>query len=408
VGDCYYFSCTMIATQPPALAVTLTPQANDYQYLWEYRRSGAWLPAFCLDSTENFTRLGQIILGPSSDAVFDSHAINGVTGFWFRLRITAKGTATPTLSKITSRQQTGITDCKFNEKYSADIAVTTEAGAAIPGATVTLTDRLGTVTTLIADGGGLVSTDLLASMTTLDAYAPDADYNYKQTIYSPYTLTVSAPGYDTYEAVISSLEKPIDQAIALVESLPAPTCYFEVTDDMGEPLAGATVAVYSGETLVHTLTTNGAGETTAIAVDPINPFDVLVTAEGYAQHSVKAELLNASKLTMSLDLLPPNPTYQFKVIDSDGEPVIGASVTVLDDEGTVLHELTTDDEGATIPFDVATLPEFVVVVTATGFTEYRATIEIAAEDTAITLGVATAPPTPVPVRAKVLELKSWL
>jgi hypothetical protein len=220
VGDCYYFLCPYISgTTHPALAVTMTPQANDYAYLWEYRRSGTWYPAFVLDSTENFTKVGQIILGTTISAVIDSHAINGTTGYWYRLRIVTKGSTNPSLGKVTTRAQNGVSDCKFNEKYSVALAITTESGVAIPGATVTLTDRLGTVTTLIADGDGLVSTDLLATMTTLDAYAPDADYNYTQTIYSPYTLAVSAPGYETYRAGIASLEKPIDQAIALKSAI---------------------------------------------------------------------------------------------------------------------------------------------------------------------------------------------
>lgn len=221
VGDCYYFNLSgWLSYFTFLLSFTITNQANDYVYALEQYRSTGWATlakAAGYDGTENFTKSGKIYVAPyyANPTV----AINGVTGYWVRIRITTKGTGSPTLSRIQAANQTWGSDWKIFEKMSAVFFIVDKAGVAISGATVKLTNVLGTVTTLTTDANGLTtSTDFTISTTQLDPTQSDANFNVSKISMNPYTIQISKSGYKKYTKKMSILSQ-LNETIALEKVL---------------------------------------------------------------------------------------------------------------------------------------------------------------------------------------------
>ena len=200
VGDCYYFYLSTIVGsyyQLP-LAFTITDQANDYVYVWEYYRNSAWNTVEkTFDTTNNLTTSGRVY--NATRGAWTAVAINGTTGLWLRLRITTKGTGTPKCTQIKGGVQTGVGDWRIYEKMSFVAKVVDKDGTAIEGASVAVLDNLGNTTTVTTAASGLTpSTDIVVSTTQFDPTESDANYNVKKNANNPFTITVSKAGYENY------------------------------------------------------------------------------------------------------------------------------------------------------------------------------------------------------------------
>lgn len=201
VGDCLYFTSTSIISREynPALTFTINNQSNDYEYVWEFYRGTTWHLVESdevWDLTDNFTKSGYVYLGMDGDK--STVTIDGLPGYWFRLRIVTKGTGSPVVSRIQLRAQLGITKMPINELYTANIKVADKNGTPIQNATVKVTDVTGTLITLMTDANGNApATNLITSQTKFDKDAPETDFNYKKTSFNPYVIVTDANGYAT-------------------------------------------------------------------------------------------------------------------------------------------------------------------------------------------------------------------
>lgn len=199
-GDCVYlnFNANVSIYYTPQIEFTITPQANGYAYVSEYY-DGSWKTCpKTWDSTANFTTSGWFYPAiPNWTPV----AINGVTGFWFRLRIAA-GAGAPTASRIRSQAIAGVAQWNVYEKHNFDLTVRDTAGSPIVGAAVVITDSDGVVQYSGATGAGgvMVMQTLTAAKWWFDPLDPASSGSPQyicEKIYLAYAISVSAPGYRT-------------------------------------------------------------------------------------------------------------------------------------------------------------------------------------------------------------------
>ena len=103
VGDCLYLNILTAATALQHPSFTITSSPNDYEYVWEYYKSGAWIEfSHQWDETLNLSQSGSVWFERKvSDITITS--VNGVSGYYYRLRITKKGTTTNTATTIKRR-----------------------------------------------------------------------------------------------------------------------------------------------------------------------------------------------------------------------------------------------------------------------------------------------------------------
>ena len=215
-GDCYYFRYATGSQYQTPFTFTITNQSNDYVYIWEYYRGSGWFSTLkTWDATNNFTTSGRIYNATSS---WTTATVNSVNGYWLRLRIVTKGTATPKCSKIGASIQNAVGDWRIYEKMSCVFTIVDNAGDVIDGATVSLTNESGTTNLTTGVDGKTTSTDFIISVTQFDPTESDPNYNIKKTNTNPYTITVSKTGYETYSKKMSILSK-VDEIIKLKTAL---------------------------------------------------------------------------------------------------------------------------------------------------------------------------------------------
>lgn len=207
VGDILYFrnSSTFLRTNTPMFIFTITNQTNDYEYVWEQYISSGWITcplAADYDGTANFTQTGNIYLA-QHDSIAQV-AINGTTGYWFRLRIVTKGTGTPTCTRIQVKQQTWAGNWKIYEKMTTQFKVVDDNGDPIENVDVVLVDANDVETALTTDANGeTTANETIISTTQFDPLESDANYNVRKDNSNPFTITVSKTGYETYTKIAS-------------------------------------------------------------------------------------------------------------------------------------------------------------------------------------------------------------
>lgn len=200
VGDCLYIKTAITNTNyQPAITFTLPTQTNDWGYAWEYWNGTAWIALTegtdKFDLTNNLSQTGVVYLGTYAN--YASTTVNGVAGWWIRLRITSVGTGTPMASMIQTRIQAGIGDWKMNELYNYDLKVNSSSGTAISGATVYIKNGLGTVIgTLTTDASGNITQQQLQKRYWFfDKTVSETLYNIGERDVSPYLIRVRRYGY---------------------------------------------------------------------------------------------------------------------------------------------------------------------------------------------------------------------
>lgn len=141
VGDCLYFNILTAATALQHPSFTITSSPNDYEYVWEYYKSGAWIEfSRQWDETLNLSQSGSVWFERQvSDITITS--VNGVSGYYYRLRITKKGTTTNTATTIKRRTRPGTADWNLNYKYSVNYIAKDGSGNPLEGVEVAIYDK---------------------------------------------------------------------------------------------------------------------------------------------------------------------------------------------------------------------------------------------------------------------------
>ncbi|MFI6426222.1 carboxypeptidase regulatory-like domain-containing protein [Promicromonospora sp. NPDC050880] len=210
----------------------------------------------------------------------------------------------------------------------------TSGGEPVAGAVVRLEGPGGTVTTTTAADGTYRFDDVLAGDHVVSVEAPDG---YR--VDGPATQDVTV-GSEDVTGVDFALTTP-------------GTIGGTVTDDAGEPVAGATVTVAGPDGPVE-LVTDAEGGYFAGDLPPGDYTITLTVPEGYTagttERSVTVTDAGENWLTEDFEVSqePVEPQDQpvgGTVTDTDGSPVPGVEVVVTDGDGQTVATATTDDEG---------------------------------------------------------------
>ncbi len=154
----------------------------------------------------------------------------------------------------------------------------------------------------------------------------------------------------------------------------------------GNPIAGATIEIYDGGTLIAT-TTSGADGSYSVEVPAGSGYTILVTADGYTPIEMDMDDVVGNE-TMILDLeMDPDVgatgTVQGVVRNADDRSGIeGATIEIYDGEDLIAT--TTTDAGGNYAVTVAAGSGYTVRVTSTGFitADYNA-VDVAEDETVI-------------------------
>jgi len=199
-----------------------TTATNDYVYEWEYYYGGAWISIGATnmwDGTDNMSKTGYFLSCCHSPQLIASTTVDGDTAYWYRARITAKGTGSPVATRIRKTLAYGIGNWVLNQKYTIDLKIVDEDGSAISGATVTANYSDGTqafsVTTAV--DGTITQQSVINKYFKIDPTATTTYFMAGTDLSSDFSIKILKNGYETYSETISFTEQ-IDKTVALKQS----------------------------------------------------------------------------------------------------------------------------------------------------------------------------------------------
>ncbi|MED1864392.1 carboxypeptidase regulatory-like domain-containing protein [Fictibacillus nanhaiensis] len=218
--------------------------------------------------------------------------------------------------------------------------VTSNVGSAVSGATVLLSDNLGTV---------------IANVTT----SPTGTYTFGQVIPGHYTVTVSA---NNYQSATIGQNVPSNQTTTANFVLqPNPGTVTGTITGSGGPIVGAKVEALSGTGIaVVTTTTNGTGQYTINRLAP-GSYRLRVSAPAFQTFVVGFSVSAGQSVVVDVNLVANPGSITGTVTDEDsGVPLAGASLKVVNNSGITDASVTTDANGQ---FSVASLGPGTYVIT---------------------------------------------
>lgn len=221
VGDCILFGGNpsyIIQAYGWGLNATISSQLNDYTYVWEYYDGSDWVTldgSKVKDGTFNFTQSGILVLFVPT--TMPSATIDGVSAKWCRIRITEKGTETPTMTHSYQRISGCFSNWKVMEKYSVNLEVRDESGSPIEGATVTATDENGDeIFSVVTDADGQIEEQqVVAKEWHLDVNESGL---IAETVYSTFSIKIQAQGSQPVVVMDMDIIGPKMLAITLKRS----------------------------------------------------------------------------------------------------------------------------------------------------------------------------------------------
>lgn len=200
-------------------------------------------------------------------------------------------------------------------------AVTGPDDQAVTDAAISLADEEGHTYSALPDGDVYKAADISA---------PDAADN-------TFTVTVTAPGYETYTSTVVFDGKDISQTITLT-----PARYSisgNVADADSRPLADVTVSLNEAS-----VTTDEAGAWSFAGL-PAGTYTLTFAKAGYVSTTAEYTLTDADLTDKTVTLHLTQTLFTGTVL-ADGAAVADTEVKLLDAEGTAVASATTDGQGA--------------------------------------------------------------
>ncbi|MET3728315.1 5-hydroxyisourate hydrolase-like protein (transthyretin family) [Fictibacillus halophilus] len=203
--------------------------------------------------------------------------------------------------------------------------VTSNTGSAVSGATVLLSDNLGTV---------------IASVTS----SPTGGYTFGSVIPGHYTLTVSANNFQSATIGQNVLSNQTTTANFILQPNPG-TVTGSITGS-GGPIVGAKVEALSGTGIaVVTATTDGVGQYVINRLAP-GSYRLRVSAPAFQTFVVGFSVSAGQTVVVDVNLLANPGSIAGTVFDEDsGVPLPGASLKVVNSSGITDASATTDVNG---------------------------------------------------------------
>jgi len=212
VGDIYYFGTPTTSMLFGTFFAVTSAQSNDYEYKFEFYQSSAWREATIIkDATNNFSQNGNYYPFTPISAAMTSLNVNGYTGNWVRLVITAKGTGSPMVSRILYAKLMASSNWLLTEEYGFSCVVVDEEKNTLENVSVTMTYNGDSVFNELTDSNGSIDEqEIVYRRVYWDPTneSGTADYRRIADVYMDYyDLTISKAGYETYTSKIDMSRK---------------------------------------------------------------------------------------------------------------------------------------------------------------------------------------------------------
>ena len=380
-ADGTYEAAFTVADEPGEITVTAT--AEGYE---DAEQTVAFAEAvtadFALDAVDSFTEAsisGTVTDGSNDDPIEGATITGSADGNeLFTTATTADGTYEATFTVADEPGEIMLTasadgfeddeqSVTFAEEMTADFflePVDTSTEATISG--VVTDGETGDAVEAFTVKGEAQGTELFSATT-----AADGSYAASFTVVdepSEITVTATAEGFEDLEQIVSFAEEmTADFQLEPVDTTTEASISGTVTDkDTGDPIEGATITGEAGgEELFSTTTgSDGSYEATFTVEDEPNEITLTATADDYEQGqqtvAFAVEMTADLQLTRVLDEF----TITATVVNADGEPVEG--ITVTSDE---LDLAGTTGPGGQVTFtytEVPGLPEITLTHTDPG------------------------------------------
>ena len=261
-------------------------------------------------ATLSFTANGLFNSSNGGTRTLDTTTVTGVDGF-------TGGQLSPAQAAMTINVQT--------TGGAAGRVLDQSTGLSVAGATVELHNT----------GGQLIAS------TTTDS---SGSFSLTGIATGTYNLVVSAPAYTTNTQAITIISNTITNVTVLLAPVPG-TVTGTVTSSSSTAIPDAQVRIINtfGVVVDQTIT-NASGGYQFTNVAPGN-YTISVSANGFQSQTGAVNVERAQTATLNF-VLPPTPgTINGTVTDSNGVPIQGALVEVLDDNGILIVSAATNASG---------------------------------------------------------------
>lgn len=206
--DAYY----LYLGPPISAGSKLTRVLFDFTYLW-YLYTGN----LAIDQVALAKACTGILSGVGNNTIQNVDLTGKIIRRYYGSNVTLLDCTGIDTSKITSSSPNGSSDVYTKIQYHLDMTVQDRDGTAISGATVTCKDSTATQNfsvTTAADG-----TIAEQTLTTYQKYYTYPSWTETVTTYTPFTITISAPGYQT-KTITLTLDRELDELFVLDEAVP--------------------------------------------------------------------------------------------------------------------------------------------------------------------------------------------
>ncbi|TMU87402.1 hypothetical protein FGG79_04555 [Bacillus sp. BHET2] len=269
---------------------------------------------------------GQVVTSGMTDSLGNYTIENLVPGS-YSIVFSANGYSNSVIGAVVTQNQTTTLNASLSPIAGLVMGtVTDNAMNPIEGALVTIIQNNIPIATDITDQNG--------------------NYEIPNLAPGSYTVVVSAENFttETVGVIIISGESTVADAVLV----PDPgTLTGNVTNDSGDPIAGATVNVQTSSSIILTTVTDSNGSYTVEGLAPGN-YTISASSPNY-QTQLTGAVIESNTITTTNFVLPPNPGTIIGQITSaqTGDPILGANIEVrfIDSTGAVVSTVFSDNNG---------------------------------------------------------------
>ncbi|BCB03802.1 carboxypeptidase regulatory-like domain-containing protein [Bacillus sp. KH172YL63] len=327
---------------------------------------------------------GQVVTTGTTDALGNYTIENLVPGS-YSVVFSANGYSNTVLGAIVTQNQTTTLDAGL-DPIAGLVTGTVTDNAMIPieGALVTIVQNNIPIATDITDQNG----------------------NYEVPNLAPgsYTVVVSADNFttETVGTIITSGETTVTNVVLA----PDPgTLSGNVTNDSGDPIAGATISIQTNVGIILTTVTDSNGNYVVEGLAPGN-YTVTASAPNFQTQIIGASI-SSNQTTASNFILVSNPGGIIGQITNvqTGDPILGANIEVriLDSTGAIVSTIFSDTNGQFSSNQLAP-GEYTLVFSADNFqTTAVSTLVEAGQTATVNVGLV---PDPGSIQGTVLDINS--
>lgn len=216
VGDCIYIKGLNALTDFFHFSLYMNNPDNDYEYEYEYYKGSAFKSfSSQWDETLGLKQTGCVWFERAMSDI-TATTIDGLNTWWYRIRITKKGTGTPKIDTFKRRVRGGTSTWNINEQYTVNYSAVDSTGNPLEGVNIIFTDSKGTIQySGTTDALGIATSNtVMTRKWYFDPLDPNRDVvnDVAETRYNPFDTRGRKYGYKqvNLSTTINAVQNPVD------------------------------------------------------------------------------------------------------------------------------------------------------------------------------------------------------